>query len=289
LRELGLEWSWRLLQEPGRMWRRYLVGNPLFLFRVWKQKVFGTRTAHSPLPGFDANRIELLKYYRQIGIYALRQRISFHLNRASWAGPLYGTLITKRLLDITVSATVLTLLSPLLLCTAGAIRLESPGSVLFSQIRVGRRGKTFRLWKFRSMYMDAESRKQALGGANEMQGGVLFKMKNDPRITRIGRFIRRYSIDEIPQLWNVLIGEMSLVGPRPALQDEVSQYTLEDRARLEATPGITCIWQVSGRSNLPFPEQVRLDVEYIYNQSPLQDLKLLLKTIPAIFQGQGAY
>jgi lipopolysaccharide/colanic/teichoic acid biosynthesis glycosyltransferase len=139
------------------------------------------------------------------------------------------------------------------------------------------------------MYMDAESRKQALGGANEMQGGVLFKMKNDPRITRIGRFIRRYSIDEIPQLWNVLIGEMSLVGPRPALQDEVSQYTLEDRARLEATPGITCIWQVSGRSNLPFPEQVRLDVEYIYNQSPLQDFKLLLKTIPAIFQGQGAY
>jgi len=289
LRELGLEWSWRLLQEPGRMWRRYLVGNPRFLFRVWKQKVFGTRTAHSPLPGFDTSRNELLKYYRQIGIYALRQRISFHLTRASWAGPVYGTLITKRLLDITVSATALALLSPLLLCTAVAIQLESPGSVLFSQIRVGRRGKTFRLWKFRSMYTDAESCKQALGGANEMQGGVLFKMKNDPRITRIGRFIRRYSIDEIPQLWNVLIGEMSLVGPRPALPDEVSQYTLEDRARLEATPGITCIWQVSGRSNLPFPEQVRLDVEYIYNQSPLQDFKLLLKTIPAIFQGQGAY
>jgi lipopolysaccharide/colanic/teichoic acid biosynthesis glycosyltransferase len=139
------------------------------------------------------------------------------------------------------------------------------------------------------MYMDAESRKQELITANEMQGGVLFKMKNDPRITRVGSFIRRYSIDEIPQLWNVLIGEMSLVGPRPALQDEVRQYTLEERARLEATPGITCIWQVSGRSNLPFPEQVRLDVEYIYNQSPLQDLKLLLKTIPAIFQGQGAY
>jgi len=289
LRELGLEWSWRLLQEPGRMWRRYLVGNPLFLFRVWKQKVFGTTTAHTAMPGFDTNRSELLKYYRMAGIHALRQRITFHLSRMSWAGPVYGTRITKRLLDISVSATALGLLSPLLLCVAAAIRLESSGSVLYSQMRVGRRGKTFCLWKFRSMYTDAESRKEHLSAANEMQGGVLFKMKNDPRITRVGRFIRRYSIDEIPQLWNVLIGEMSLVGPRPALPEEVSQYTLEERARLEATPGITCIWQVSGRSNLPFPEQVRLDVEYIYNQSPLQDFKLLLKTIPVVFLGQGAY
>jgi len=271
------------------MWRRYLVGNPLFLFRVWKQKVSGTTTAHTKSPGFGTSRSELLKHYRLVGMHTLRQRINFHLSRMTWAGPIYGTRITKRMLDITVSATALTLLSPLLLCVAAAIRLETPGSALFSQIRVGRRGEKFRLWKFRSMYVGAESRTQELSDANEMQGGVLFKMKSDPRITRVGRFIRRYSIDEIPQLWNVLIGEISLVGPRPALPEEVSQYTLEDRARLEVTPGITCIWQVSGRSNLPFPEQVRLDVEYIYNQSPLQDFKLLLKTIPAVFQGQGAY
>jgi lipopolysaccharide/colanic/teichoic acid biosynthesis glycosyltransferase len=124
---------------------------------------------------------------------------------------------------------------------------------------------------------------------NEMDGGVLFKMKHDPRVTRVGRFIRKASIDELPQLWNVLVGDMSLVGPRPPVPSEVDQYSLSDRRRLDVVPGITCIWQVSGRSDIPFPEQVELDVQYIDSQSLLTDLKILLNTIPAVLLGKGAY
>jgi lipopolysaccharide/colanic/teichoic acid biosynthesis glycosyltransferase len=145
------------------------------------------------------------------------------------------------------------------------------------------------MWKFRSMFIDAEERKAALEAQNEMQGGVLFKMKDDPRITRVGRTIRRLSIDELPQLWNVLKGDMSLVGPRPALPLEVSQYSLEERDRLAAKPGITCTWQVSGRSDIPFDEQVVLDIDYIREQSVKNDLKLLVKTVPAVITGRGAY
>ena len=124
---------------------------------------------------------------------------------------------------------------------------------------------------------------------NEMSGGVTFKMKDDPRVTKVGRFIRRASIDELPQLWNVLVGDMSLVGPRPPVPKEVAEYTLSDRRRLEVTPGITCIWQVSGRSSIPFPQQVELDVAYIESQSFLLDVLLLLRTIPAVLLGKGAY
>ena len=145
------------------------------------------------------------------------------------------------------------------------------------------------MWKFRSMYIDAEARKAALLAANESSGGVIFKMKRDPRITKVGRFIRKASIDELPQLWNVLIGDMSLVGPRPALPSEVDQYSLADRRRLEVIPGITCIWQVSGRSDIPFPEQVKLDVQYIESSSFWQDILILLKTVPAVILGRGAY
>lgn len=122
-----------------------------------------------------------------------------------------------------------------------------------------------------------------------MDGGVLFKMKHDPRVTRVGRFIRKASIDELPQLWNVFVGDMSLVGPRPPVPSEVDQYSLSDRRRLDVVPGITCIWQVSGRSDIPFPEQVELDVQYIDSQSLLTDLKILLNTIPAVLLGKGAY
>jgi lipopolysaccharide/colanic/teichoic acid biosynthesis glycosyltransferase len=145
------------------------------------------------------------------------------------------------------------------------------------------------MWKFRSMYIDAEARKARLIAANEMAGGVLFKMKHDPRITRVGRFIRKASIDELPQLWNVLRGDMSLVGPRPALPSEVDEYSLRDRQRLEVIPGITCIWQVSGRSDIPFEEQVQLDIQYIESQSFWQDVMILLKTVPAVLLGRGAY
>ena len=145
------------------------------------------------------------------------------------------------------------------------------------------------MFKFRSMYVDAEERKKALMAQNESSGGVIFKMKKDPRITRIGRFIRKASIDELPQLWNVIRGDMSLVGPRPPVPSEVAEYSISDRRRLEVIPGITCIWQVSGRSDIPFEQQVELDAEYIESQTFWGDVKLLFKTIPAVLLGRGAY
>ena len=197
--------------------------------------------------------------------------------------------VTKRLFDIVISTTALFLLSPLFILVALLIRLDSKGPIFFSQNRMGKQSQKFRFWKFRSMDVDAEKHKATLMKLNKMQGGVLFKMENDPRITRVGRFIRKMSIDELPQLWNVLIGDMSLVGPRPPLPNEVAQYTPYQRRRLGATPGITCIWQVSGRSNIPFEQQVEMDLKYIANQSVWYDMGLLLKTIPAVLKGQGAF
>ncbi len=273
LRELGMEWTWRLLQEPRRMWRRYVLGNPLFLFRAWRVRsvplaVEAPRADPSLLPG-------------KPGLAALR--------RAHWRGRPRRIARARRLLDVLVSATALAGLAPLLLLVALAIRLESPGPVLFRQMRVGLRGEPFAFWKFRSMYIDAEARKAALMANNEMAGGVLFKMRDDPRVTRVGRFIRRYSIDELPQLWNVLRGDMSLVGPRPALPSEVAQYTVSDRRRLDAEPGITCIWQVSGRSEIPFDEQVELDVEYMHRATLGENVRLLARTVPAVLSARGAY
>ena len=201
----------------------------------------------------------------------------------------WGNLLLKRLLDIIVSITVLVLLSPLLLLTALLIYFDSPGPIFFSQKRVGKQGRLFTMWKFRSMHVDAEKHKAVLMKKNEMSDGVLFKMKNDPRITRVGKFIRKFSIDEIPQLFNVLVGEMSLVGPRPPLPNEVAKYTPYHRQRLEVTPGITCFWQISGRNEIPFPKQVELDIYYITTQSFLGDIKLLFKTVPAVIKGHGAY
>lgn len=208
--------------------------------------------------------------------------------------PLFGQrnnavyLFLKRAIDICVATCALILLSPLLILASVLIPLESPGSPLFSQDRVGKNGRLFRCWKFRSMFKDAEARKSALMANNEMEGGVTFKMQRDPRITGIGRFIRKASIDELPQLWNVLVGDMTLVGPRPAVPSEVEQYTPLQRRRLEVTPGITCIWQVSGRSNLPFVRQVELDIQYIQRQSLWLDLVLLVQTVPAVLTSRGA-
>ncbi|WOJ92161.1 exopolysaccharide biosynthesis polyprenyl glycosylphosphotransferase [Congregibacter variabilis] len=197
--------------------------------------------------------------------------------------------LIKRSIDLAVSSLALLLLFPLLLFTALAVKLESAGPVLFSQTRIGRRGRPFKCWKFRSMYIDAEARKSDLQAHNEMHGGMTFKMKRDPRITRIGRFIRKASIDELPQLWNVWIGEMSLVGPRPPVPAEVAQYTAMDRLRLSVKPGITCIWQVSGRSDIPFDEQVQLDIRYIHERSLWMDIRLLFATVPAVLFARGAY
>ena len=188
--------------------------------------------------------------------YLLRRRFK----RALWVGTVHGTRLVKRLLDVLVAALALLALVPVFLVTALAIKLEDRGPIFFRQKRVGLQGRLFGMWKFRSMFADADRMKDQLARQNEMQGGVTFKMKNDPRVTRVGRFIRRYSIDELPQFWNVLCGDMSLVGPRPPVPREVALYSPEDRQRLLAVPGLTCFWQVGGRSAIDFEGQVLLDV-----------------------------
>lgn len=288
VREIGLEWVWRLMQEPRRMWQRYLVGNFTFLYRVWREK---TRNGSVLRPSLmtPSKESDLLDYYEGLGTRTSMRIRVLNLKRKLWAsGRLLGQLI-KRVVDVIVSAVMILLLSPMLLLVMLIIRLESPGPVFYSQTRVGYKGRLFKLWKFRSMYIDADKRRAELEAQNEMQGGVIFKMKRDPRITRTGRIIRKLSIDELPQLWNVFKGDMSLVGPRPALPSEVELYSVEERVRLYAKPGITCIWQVSGRSDIPFPQQVLLDEDYLYSQSVFTDFKLLLKTIPAVISGKGAY
>jgi exopolysaccharide biosynthesis polyprenyl glycosylphosphotransferase len=241
-------------------------------------------------PESDARlRAILLQRYSRVGVTSFQQRLRFYVKWLVWRGVIGGAYVFKRLFDIVASTCLLTLLMPFFLLLALLIRLDSPGPVLFRQTRVGRWGRLFTMWKFRSMYIDAEVRKAGLIVDNEMAGGVLFKMKHDPRITRVGRFIRKASIDELPQLWNVLRGDMSLVGPRPAVPSEVDEYSLDDRRRLEVIPGITCIWQVSGRSDIPFEDQVQLDIQYIESQSFWQDVLILLKTVPAVLFGRGAY
>lgn len=287
MREIGMEWVYRLMQEPGRMWRRYVIGNPVFLYRVWRQRLKGGMARRSERE--EQGQELLISRFSKLFANQLAFNVRVLLKRTCWVAVVRGTYLLKRLLDIVGSALLMLVLSPVLTLIAAAIKLESEGPVFFKQTRVGRYGEYFTMWKFRSMYIDAEARKQALMNSNEMSGGVIFKMKNDPRITRIGRFIRRASIDELPQLWNVFVGDMSLVGPRPALPSEVNQYSPADRRRLEVIPGITCIWQVSGRSEIPFEQQVQLDVKYIESQSFMLDIKLLLLTIPAVLLGKGAY
>lgn len=196
-------------------------------------------------------------------------------------------LLAKRLVDIGISVTTLLLMAPVIAVTALLIKLTSPGPVLFAQDRVGMNQRRFRLYKFRSMVVNADEWKKRLAHLNELDGPA-FKMENDPRITPVGRFIRKTSIDELPQLFNVLKGEMSLVGPRPPLPDEVSKYQWLFRRRLSVKPGITCVWQVSGRSGTTFDEWMKMDKHYVENWSLLLDLKILLKTIPAVLFCRGA-
>jgi lipopolysaccharide/colanic/teichoic acid biosynthesis glycosyltransferase len=212
----------------------------------------------------------------------------FTLKKYGWSFVVKTTLFLKRVLDIIVSSIMLVVLSPLFLITAIAIFIEDPGPIIFRQTRAGRWAKPFTMYKFRSMFVGAEELKPALSDLNEA-GEIIFKIKNDPRVTKVGKFIRKTSIDELPQFWNVLKGDMSLVGPRPSILSEVALYDLSDRRRLDTIPGITCISQVSGRSDLEFKGQVELDVLYIESQSFRTDIKLLLKTIPAVLLGKGAY
>ncbi|MFH1998803.1 MAG: sugar transferase, partial [Planctomycetota bacterium] len=194
----------------------------------------------------------------------------------------------KRLIDILGASLALILFSPVMLIVAVAIKLTSRGPVIFKQQRVGRGGKPFIFYKFRSMVVDAEAQKGSLADLNEKDGPI-FKIRNDPRITKVGRFIRKTSIDELPQLWNVLIGDMSLVGPRPPTIDEIPRYEAWQRRRLELTGGLTCLWQVSGRSNIGFEDWMRMDIEYMEKRSLLYDLSLLMRTPYEVITGRGAH
>jgi exopolysaccharide biosynthesis polyprenyl glycosylphosphotransferase len=195
-------------------------------------------------------------------------------------------LAVKRLADIVISAILLVLLSPLFLLFALLIKRSSPGPVFFSQIRSTRHGRTFPMYKFRTMVANAEALRETLADQNEVSGPV-FKIKNDPRVTPVGRFLRRYSLDELPQLWNVLRGDMSLVGPRPPIPAEVAQYEPWQRRRLSMRSGCTCLWQVGGRNALEFEDWMRLDLQYIDNWSLFLDFKILLKTFSAMLRGTG--
>ncbi|QAY67214.1 sugar transferase [Paenibacillus protaetiae] len=223
----------------------------------------------------------------------LREDTAIHVGdyyahaRQDNAGSLYPVL--KRAVDIAGAAAGIILLSPLFIIVALLIKLEDPkGSVFFYQTRVGKDGVRFRMYKFRSMVANAEEKLKELLAQNEISG-AMFKMKNDPRITRIGKIIRKTSIDELPQLFNVLRGDMSLVGPRPPVEREVAEYTEYDMQRLAVTPGCTGLWQVSGRNSLSFSQMVELDLQYIRERCLMKDMKILLKTVKAMVGSKDAY
>lgn len=199
----------------------------------------------------------------------------------------FSYFFIKRIIDLIFSILGIILLSPIMLITAIAIKIESKGPVIFSQIRVGKDGKHFKMYKFRSMVQNAEELKEKLLSQNEMSG-PMFKMKEDPRITKVGKFIRKTSIDELPQLFNVIKGDMSLVGPRPNLPKEVAQFSEYHKLKLKAKPGLTCYWQVMGRNSIGFEEWMELDIKYIRERSIWVDLKLIFRTFKVLFGDKHA-
>lgn len=199
-----------------------------------------------------------------------------------------GSSVLKRALDILGSLAAISILGPFLLLIGLLVCLEDGGPAIFAQTRVGKHGREFKMYKFRSMRTDAEAQLKELLAKNQHAEGVTFKLKNDPRLTRLGKWLRKFSADELPQFFNVLKGDMSLVGPRPPVPREVACYSLADRRRLAIKPGITCIWQISGRSEIDFSGQVKLDVKYIENWTIATDLKILALTVPAVLFGKGA-
>jgi exopolysaccharide biosynthesis polyprenyl glycosylphosphotransferase len=207
--------------------------------------------------------------------------------RAKWFTS--GTAFLKRAFDIVFSFLVIVLGAPFFLIIAALVKLEDGGPVIFPQRRVGLAGREFKMYKVRSMCLEAEKRLNELLAKNQHKDGVTFKLKDDPRVTRVGKWLRKFSFDELPQFYNVLIGDMSLVGPRPPVPGEVRKYSLADRRRLAIKPGITCLWQISGRAEIDFSGQVQLDVDYIENLSLWTDIKILARTVPAVLSGRGAY
>lgn len=200
-----------------------------------------------------------------------------------------GGPLVRRALDVVAASAGLAVASPVLVAAAVAVRATSPGPIFFRQTRVGKDGQHFDIYKFRSMYVDAAQRLESLRAQNESKGGVTFKIRRDPRITPVGRILRKFSIDELPQLYNVLTGTMTVFGPRPPIPSEVAKYGARQRRRLEVTPGLTCYWQVQGRSDLSFDEQVDLDLAYIDTSTAKEEATILMKTVPAVLTGKGAY
>jgi lipopolysaccharide/colanic/teichoic acid biosynthesis glycosyltransferase len=228
-------------------------------------------------------------YNRYSAPTSWRARVTFFRKKYAYLFVVSVAKGIKRLLDVLLSLLGLIVLSPLFLLIALLIKCTDGGPVFYVSTRIGKWGRPFRFYKFRSMHPGADKEKPGLLKQNIHKEGVTFKIPDDPRVTWIGKIIRRLSLDELPQLYNVLRGEMSLVGPRPAIPEEVEKYSLENRKRLDITPGITGLWQVSGRSKLNFSKQVTLDVAYIESQSFWSDMLILLKTIPAVILGRGAY
>ncbi|TRD15326.1 WecB/TagA/CpsF family glycosyltransferase [Palleronia caenipelagi] len=242
MRQSRTEWVWRLMQEPKRMWRRYLIGNAIFLFRAIHH---------------------------------------------AWQNGLTG-IVARSAVDRLIALGGVLALVPLFLLIAVAIKLDDGGPVFFRQIRVGRQGRLFHVWKFRSMRPDAERLRHHLVDSSD-RTGICFKQANDPRVTRVGRLLRRYSLDELPQILNVLRGDMAIIGPRPALQSEVDLYPQQALERLQVKPGITGVWQVSGRADIDFDKMVDMDIAYVRSRSIMLDAILLTQTLRAVFSGRGAY
>lgn len=245
LRKVGLEWTWRLAVEPRRMFGRYILGNPLFMFRALRNE--------------------------------LADKMSLHWSNAP-----------KRCIDLLISGLALVALAPLILLLGIAIKLESPGPVFFTQTRVGQNGELFKIYKFRSMYRDAEARRKAVLHISERKG-ICFKSRNDPRVTRVGKFLRRFSLDELPQILNIFKGDMAVAGPRPALPQEVAAYPEKAMGRLAVKPGLTGLWQVSGRAEVDFDRMINMDLAYARTRSITSTLVLIAMTARAVLTGRGAY
>jgi len=241
------------------------------------------------MPNNELNALVLRRFEAAqtfVGRLNLNLRVEFQRMHAAWL--VSGSAALKRGFDIVASGLALIVLAPLFGLIALLVKLEDGGPIFFLQTRVGQFGREFKMFKVRSMCLDAEQRLKEILEKNHHKEGVTFKLKDDPRITRVGKWLRKFSLDELPQLYNVLRGDMSLVGPRPPLPREVSKYSLAHRRRLAIKPGITCIWQISGRAEIDFSGQVQLDVDYIESQGFWVDVKILAKTVPAVLSGKGA-
>jgi exopolysaccharide biosynthesis polyprenyl glycosylphosphotransferase len=286
----------------GSLSKYEILGNLSSLETILRNKVVDEVFVFLPIKSFYSEIEKVLHVCENVGVEVKIPTDLFSLKLSKSTVSYYGTvsvidlytspkmtwqLLIKRMIDMTVSAIVLLLLSPLFVAVSILIKGTSKGPVLFQQRRVGYNGRPFNCLKFRTMDENAEALQGDLLELNEMDGPV-FKITNDPRVTKVGRVLRKASFDELPQLINVLKGDMSLVGPRPPIPSEVNEYVLKDRRRLSMRPGITCLWQVNGRNTIPFEKWMELDREYIDNWSLVLDFKILVKTFPAVLRGSGA-